>query len=94
MKTKFIFIFFLVFATSLWANSTDNLVFSSFYEKNDFKESGSFQLIKDIQLDLEKGFYSLVIEKTKLSVEFAQRDQAKTKRKIKINLVFIAHLNY
>ena len=64
MKTKFIFIFFLVFATSLWANSTDNLVFSSFYEKNDFKESGSFQLIKDIQLDLEKGFYSLVIEKT------------------------------
>ena len=64
MKTKFIFIFLLVFATSLWANSTDNLVFSSFYEKNDFKESGSFQLIKDIQLDLEKGFYSLVIEKT------------------------------
>ncbi|MBQ1983141.1 MAG: hypothetical protein II232_00765, partial [Spirochaetaceae bacterium] len=63
MKTKFIFIFFLVFATSLWANSTDNLVFSSFYEENNFKESGSFQLIKDIQLDLEKGFYSLVIEK-------------------------------
>lgn len=63
MKTKFIFIFLLVFACSLWANSLDNFVYSSFYEKNDFKESGSFQLIKDIQLDLEKGFYSLVIEK-------------------------------
>ena len=63
MKTKFIFIFLLVFACSLWANSSDNFVFSSFYEENNFKESGSFQLIKDIQLDLEKGFYSLVIEK-------------------------------
>ncbi|MBQ1198028.1 MAG: hypothetical protein IIX47_05440, partial [Spirochaetaceae bacterium] len=63
MKTKFIYFFLIVFASSLWANSTDSFVFSSFYEKNDFKESGSFQLIKDIQLDLEKGFYSLVIEK-------------------------------
>ena len=64
MKTKLVFIFLLLFATSLWANSTDNFIFSSFYEKNDLKDSGSFQLIKDIQLDLEKGFYSLVIEKT------------------------------
>ncbi len=64
MKTKLVFIFLLVFAFSLWANSTDNFIFSSFYNQNEIKESGSFQLIKDIQLDLEKGFYSLVIEKT------------------------------
>ena len=63
MKTKFIYFFLIVFASSLWANPSDNFVFSSFYEENNFKESGSFQLIKDIQLDLEKGFYSLVIEK-------------------------------
>ena len=38
MKTKFIYFFLIVFASSLWANSSDNFVFSSFYEENNFKE--------------------------------------------------------
>ena len=65
MKNNF-FIFFLfcslILTTNMFAKSKNaNLKNDFFYSQKTEKTSGSFQLIKDIQLNLEKGFYSLVI---------------------------------
>lgn len=65
MKIKF-FIFFLLcsllFSTNIFAKTKSAKFQNNFlYSQETEKTLGSFQLIKDIQLNLEKGFYSLVI---------------------------------
>lgn len=65
MKIKF-FIFFLFstlfLSTSIFAKSKNANIKNDFFNlQKSEKISGSFQLIKDIQLNLEKGFFSLVI---------------------------------
>ena len=65
MKIKF-FIFFLLcsllFSTNIFAKTKSAKFQNNFlYSQKTEKTLGSFQLIKDIQLNLEKGFYSLVI---------------------------------
>ena len=104
MKIKF-FIFFLafnlffvlnIFAKTDNENSNFNFYHLQKSEKTfgSLKSSGSFQLIKDIQLNLEKGFYSLVIANAnKLEKEYSNSKFIEQANRCKLEALYFLGRN-